>query len=1231
VQVVHPSGAAFDDFGDAVAIEGDTMVVGIRGDDVGAATSQGSVQVYRWSGSGWAFEATLLAADGLANDRFGWSVAIENDTIAVGAPDRNVGPTSDVGAVYIFARAGTSWTQQALVVASDGALVDTFGRAVALSRGTLVVGAPQDDNAAIANQGSAYVFTRLGTSWTQQAKLLASDGAANDQFASAVDVEGDTIVVGAPLKDNGAVIDVGAAYVYNRAGTVWTEQSKIVAFDAAASDTLGSSVAISSNTIVAGAPGDDLGVAANMGSAYTFVRSGSVWVLSSKVVPSDGSAADGFGTSVDIDKDTLLVASPADDEAGTVDRGSVYAFSRSGLSWTLQTKVIAPGPAGNLFGLSVALSGDLAALGAPNDTINGITSQGSTWVFSRIGSQWLSGDLRVLATSPVSGDQMGESVCISGDTAIVGVPSRQVGLNALQGSALIFVRSGSGWIQQAELTATGGAANDQFGRSVAISGDTALVGAFVDDVGANANQGSAFVFTRTGTAWTQQAQLNATGGAADDSFGISVAISGNTALVGASEDDVGGVNGAGTATVFTRSGTVWTQQAQLTATGGAGNDRFGYSVGLSGDLAVVGAPDDDQGTNVDQGGAYIFARTGTTWVQQTLLLPAGSGPGDRYGRSVAIDADTVAVASLADDIGANIDQGSVAVFARPASTWTQQAQLIANNGLASDFFGSSVAVSGNTIIVGAKQDDVGTPSLANQGSAYIFTRTGTLWTQREQLVATAGEAGDGFGNSVSMSGNTIVVGASLARNTNQGDAYMFEVNTVDLASIRNDVSGVNFATLAAAFTPALSGHQITANEGPWNTIGTLSTQGRSLALIGTADIRTPAGSILTLTDSTSISSGTDSQIGIFGELRAQGFIDAVADNFRLGSRGKLTVRTGTSFYITAVDALLQGQTRIEQGATLVLSGTVSNDGVFSALNNAAVEAGGRITNYRSWTMTAGQIITPLFDNRANLDVFGASAVFGSFTNNLAATTNIRGGTLVVFGSLTNLGTVVGTICSTCSGTAPGMDISGDLTLGSAANFAIPFEGSIVNLGGSFDCAINDHARFNMALATLHVESTRPQVTLEVMSIDIGADAAGLDRAQESHFPIGHLHIGGVATVLRLVDSHDNAGDGAESCEALYVDTLTIEPGSRLINTGCRIYYNTLINDGIVDAPENLISLTSPRCPADFNQDGGVDGADIDAFFAAWEAGDAAADVNADGGVDGLDVDACLTAWEAGGC
>jgi hypothetical protein len=196
---------------------------------------------------------------------------------------------------------------------------------------------------------------------------------------------------------------------------------------------------------------------------------------------------------------------------------------------------------------------------------------------------------------------------------------------------------------------------------------------------------------------------------------------------------------------------------------------------------------------------------------------------------------------------------------------------------------------------------------------------------------------------------------------------------------------------------------------------------------------------------------------------------------------------------------------------------------------------------------------------------------------------------------------------------------------------MPFVGSVVHLGGSFDCAINATTRFDMAQATLLMESARPEVTLEVMSRDIGVDALGLDRSRPGHFPIGELHIGGSPTTVRLVDAHDNALDGTGACEALYVDTLRIDAGSRLINTTCRIYYNTLINGGTVDVPENLIPLQGTPCPADFNMDGGVDGGDVVDFFAAWEGGDSMADVNQDGGVDGGDIDVFFAAWEAGGC
>ncbi|MFN9978182.1 MAG: hypothetical protein ACK58T_50580, partial [Phycisphaerae bacterium] len=325
--------------------------------------------------------------------------------------------------------------------------------------------------------------------------------------------------------------------------------------------------------------------------------------------------------------------------------------------------------------------------------------------------------VQVLQASGAANDNFGQSVAIDGDTMIVGVPRDLVGGNAAQGSVEIHRWTGSGWTLEATLTAVGGAANDNFGVSVAIQGDTAIVGANLDDVSTNADQGSAYVFTRSGTTWTQQAQLTAAGGAVSDQFGVAVAIAGDSVIVGASLDDVGGTNNQGSAYVFTRSGTTWTQQTQLTAAGGAASDQFGASVALSGDTAIIGARLDDVGSFVDQGAAYVFVRSGTTWTQQAQLLATGGDIGDNFGSSVAVSGDTAIIGARGDDVGANTDQGSAYIFTRSGTTWTQQAQLNASGGAASDQFGIAVAISGQTVIVGANRSDWGTSG--NQGSAFV--------------------------------------------------------------------------------------------------------------------------------------------------------------------------------------------------------------------------------------------------------------------------------------------------------------------------------------------------------------------------------------------------------------------------------------------------------------------------------------------------------------------------------
>ncbi|MEY3230158.1 MAG: hypothetical protein RL689_245, partial [Planctomycetota bacterium] len=1213
VQVVHPAGSAFDAFGFAVAIDGDTMVVGSPRDDV-SVSDQGSAHVYRWTGSGWSPEATLVATGGAADDRFGYSVAIAGDTIVVGSIYDDVSGVFDQGSAYVFTRVGTTWSQQAHLTASDGGVSDYFGSSVAIAGDTVVVGAWFAASTPFLYGGAAYVFTRSGASWSEQAKLAAADAAVNDSFGMSVAISGDTALVGASLDDIGAGVDQGSAYVFTRSGTSWTQQAKLVASDGSAGDRFGVSVGLVDDTAVIGASLDDVGANADQGSAYVFTRSGTSWTQQAQLNVPGGATQDRFGGSVGLSGDTAIVGAKADTVGPSASRGSASVFTRSGTTWTQQVQLTAPdGLAGDSFGNAVAISGDLAVGGVEFDDVNAAVDQGSAWAFSRVGSKWIGSDFAMLPGGAAAGDKAGSSVSISGDTAIVGVPFDDVGSNLEQGSAYVFVRTGSAWIQQAQLTATGGVTGDIFGISVSISGNTAIVGAPLRNVGANASQGTAYVFTRSGSTWSQQAQLTTIGGAADDQFGYSVAIAGDTAVVGAVSDDVGAVANQGSAYVFTRTGAAWSQQAQLNHVGAAAGDAFGLSVAIAGETVVVGSPSRVVDGKTGHGSAYVFTRVGSTWTQEAQLIHAGGETGDQLGVAVSVSGDTALVGAFLDNVGTVADQGAAYVFVRSASAWTQQARLAATDGAANDRFGSAVAISGDTAVVGAYLDDAG--ANVNQGSAYAFTRTGSAWTQKARLVASDGAAGDQFGYAVGLSEGTAIIGApsdDVGAIIDQGSTWSFDVVAEDLPSAHNDVTDVTSTSLAAALLGASSGHQLTATEGAWRTVGALSTFGRSLGLFGAGDVRVPSTAAIELGGSTMLAAGSGGSVEIFGQLRSAGYVDVVGDAFRLGSRGVMTARTNASLSINASTAELDGQTRLEQGSSLTFAGTAQAIGSTTCAFESTLTAGTSFTNIDTFTITAGTINTPLFWNRAQFNVFGSSAIFGNLLNNVLATTTIRSGTLFVFGDLTNNGTVIGTICSTCSGLPPSMDIGGTLSLGPAANLTMPFVGSTVHLGGSFDCAINANTRFDLAQATLQLQSARPEVTLEVMSRDIGVDALGLDRSIAGHFPIGTLHIGGSPTTVRLVDAHDNALDGTGACEALYVDTLRIDAGSRLINTTCRIYYNTLINGGTVDVPENLIPLQGTPCPADFNMDGGVDGGDVVDFFAAWEGGDSMADVNQDG-------------------
>ncbi|EYF01445.1 FG-GAP repeat protein [Chondromyces apiculatus] len=382
------------------------------------------------------------------------------------------------------------------------------------------------------------------------------------------------------------------------------------------------------------------------------------------------------------------------------------------------------------------------------------------------------GQAKILPSDGGAEDYFGYAVAVAGDTAVVGAVQRG-DLGALSGAAYVYVRSGERWTEQAKLLADDGSEGARFGAAVAIAGDTVVVGSTGD---ADAQQrGVAYVFVRSGETWTQQAALVAgTAGALADHFAESVAIAGDTVVVGAYGDS-DQAPFAGAAHVFVRAAGAWAPQAKLVGLEEAA-DHFGRAVAIDGGTVVVGATGDDT-AGADAGAAHVFVQSEAGWVPQATLLPSDGALGDGFGSSLAISGGTVVVGARGND-ARGTDAGAAYVYVRSGASWSQQAKLVASDGAAGHAFGD-VAVWGDTVVVGAfGESSAGSAA----GAAYVFGRSGGSWSEHTKLVASDGAAGDGFGAPVAVSGDTVIVGAYADDDLGEasGSAYVFLLENTDV-------------------------------------------------------------------------------------------------------------------------------------------------------------------------------------------------------------------------------------------------------------------------------------------------------------------------------------------------------------------------------------------------------------------------------------------------------------------
>ncbi|MEZ6082502.1 MAG: hypothetical protein R3E58_00755 [Phycisphaerae bacterium] len=369
---------------------------------------------------------------------------------------------------------------------------------------------------------------------------------------------------------------------------------------------------------------------------------------------------------------------------------------------------------------------------------------------------------KITAAASVSGDEFGAAVGVRDARMLVGA-RLDSSIAADAGRVFPFTFVSGTWSPQSAFVASDAAADARFGNAVSAGANYAIVGA-----PRNADNGSfsgaAYLYTWQGSTWGQQVKVTASDANSFDVFGISAFIDGNYAIVGALGNDDGG-NLTGSAYIFARNGSLWPQQKKLLASDRAVRDVFGTSVGISGDIAVVGAPGDQ--TSTSAGAVYLYRRSGTNWIEEAILVANDAVADDELGTSVAID-DFTAVGGAPKHGGA----GAVYVFEDNAGSWPQTFKVTASNAVAGDLFGASVAIDGDLLVVGAPGADSGA------GAMYVFKRSGLFWVELTRLVASDAAAGDALGTSVSISGDAIVGGAPFA-NGGAGAAYAFDAANLD--------------------------------------------------------------------------------------------------------------------------------------------------------------------------------------------------------------------------------------------------------------------------------------------------------------------------------------------------------------------------------------------------------------------------------------------------------------------
>ena len=832
----HPQ----DRFGlSEIAVDGDTALIG--------AVGSNWAWVFTRTDGIWSIQAKLgfPTYQGYGGS-FGHAVALDGDTALVSS---SIG-----GRIQVYTRSGTTWSWQAELRSANMTWWNfgNFGYDLALDGDRALIGIPGDQN----NRGAACFFTRSGTTWTEGQAIFPADGEADDYFGYSVALDGDTALIGAPLDSSPTVPDSGSARVWIHNGSQWVEQATLRQQVATTGDSFGSSVAVDGDTALVGAPGDD----SLAGSANVFTRNGTLWAHRAKLVI--GANVIRFGWSVGLSGNTAVGSGfwyRPENLPAVPYTGSAAVFTGSGSSWALQQRLGSDsGTDEKGFGMSAAVDADTVLIGAywDQDAVYGYIDS-RVHAFSRAAAVW-SPQGHLDAGDGKYRTHFGSALAFEGDVAVFGTDEDTTPRGYRAGAAYVMTRTAGVWTNAGRFYPADGKIHDRFGVSAAIQGDTILVGSnyatVPDSPVDNPRFGRVYLYKKIGGVWTEHAHFDNPAPHGDSGmYGAAIAISGDTVAIGDHYEGPGILHTAGCVYTYTLSGDTWSFEAKLVAETRATIGFFGRSLALDGDHLLAGAAGQWRGE--------MFHRSGGVWTRQPAILP--EQPASGFANAVALDGGTALVSILRSNEFAEPLRRAVEVHVLSAGAWTRQATLVPNDPDSNANFGYSLAIQGDTAVVGAITADY-------RGAVYVFRRQGTSWTQHSKLIAPDAYDRQHLGERVAIDGDTVIATAPRIydeTDLDTGSAYVFLLGASQADLTVADKNGASIAGGSGIYDFGIG---LTTGSGGWGDAFTLRNPGYADLTGITVTSSAPADFTVGSLTKTSIAPGSSALLQIVFHPAASG-------------------------------------------------------------------------------------------------------------------------------------------------------------------------------------------------------------------------------------------------------------------------------------------------------------------------------------------------------------------------